>query len=320
MKKCTAILLMSIALLSSISANAREPLDDESLPLPPPPVPDPVAFVVPPGVYYVTDTYVADVVATSDATTTYSTTTVHESTGTYARVIDNVSTGASSAFDGMAFNGRGALTDGQALAGTYYENFVLTAGGYVPVSIVFFQDDSETKRRQTGSSSAAATKAAATSEAAVTSAQPATSAQPVTSARPVTSAQPGSINAPPLSSKPQAPIEPVGPTLRVGISLAPDGPTLASAEVLRGRLVQFWPRVFVNDVAVPIQSWRLLSAQPDHISANAGSTQPLTAQWIRMPAPGVSWPLRFEIFSLVAPTERLEAQIAITVRSPALVD
>jgi hypothetical protein len=319
MKKCTAILLMSIALLSTISANAREPFDDESRPLPPSPVPDPVAFVVPPGLYYVTDTYVADVVATSEATTIYSTTTVHESTGSYARVIDTVDTGASSAFDGMAFNGRGALTDGQALAGTYYENFVLTAGGYVPVSIVFFQDDSETKRRQTGASSAGATRNAATSEAAATTAA-------ASSESAVTSAQLVSIIAPPSSkpqaptSKPQAPIEPVARTVRAGISLASDGPTLASAEVLRGRLVQFWPRVFVNDMAVPIRSWRLLSAEPDHISANVGSTQPLTAQWIRMPAPGVSWSLRFEIFSETAPTERLEAQISITVRSPALVD
>jgi hypothetical protein len=319
MNKCTGILLMSIALLPSISANAREPLDDEWVPAPPPP-PDPVALVVPSGLYYVTDTYVTDVVATSEATTIYSTTTVHESTGTYARVIDTVDTGVSSAFDGMAFNGRGALTDGQALAGTYYENFVLTAGGYVPVSIVFFQDDSETKRRQTGSSSAGATNVAASSEAAATTAAAGSEAA-------VTSAQPGSIIAQPASSKPQAPtskpqapIEPVARTLRAGISLAPDGPTLASAEVLRGRLVQFWPRVFVDDLAVPIRSWRLLSAQPDHISAIAGSTEPVTAQWIRMPAPGVSWVLRFEIFSLVAPTKRLETQISITVRSPALVD
>ncbi|HEY9325532.1 MAG TPA: hypothetical protein VIS26_03080, partial [Candidatus Limnocylindria bacterium] len=108
--------------------------------------------------------------------------------------------------------------------------------------------------------------------------------------------------------------------MRAGISLAPDGPTLASAEVLRGRLVQFWPRVFADDVAVSIRSWRLLSAQPDRISAGRGSTQPFAAQWIRMPAPGVSWSLRFEIFSEVAPTERLEAEISVTLRSPALVN
>ena len=301
MKTRIAILLPSILLLWSISANAREPLEDERLPIPNPPVPDPVALVVPIGLYFVTDTYVGDVVATSDATTVYSTTTVHESTGTYARVIDTVDTGSSSPFDGMAFNGRGALTNGQALAGTYYENFVLTPDGYVPVSIVFFQDDSETRRRQ-GPLSSAAPKASASPAPAVTTAQ-----------------RPDEIASPP-SIKDQGPIETARPTLRAGISLASDGPTLASAEVLRGRLVQFWPRVFANNAVVPIRSWRLLSAQPDRISASNGSTQPLAAQWIRMPAPGVSWSLRFEIFAEVAPTERLEAEISVTLRSPALVD
>ncbi|HEY6202201.1 MAG TPA: hypothetical protein VI056_04090 [Candidatus Limnocylindria bacterium] len=302
MKTRTTLLLTSVLLLSSTSANAREPLDDERHPIPAPPGPDPVAFVVPSGLYYVTDTYVADVVATSDATTVYSTTTVHESTGTYARVIDTVDTGASSPFDGMAFNGRGALTNGQALAGTYYENFVLTAGGYVPVSVVFFQDDSETKRLPGPSSSTAAPKA---------SASPAPAA---------TTAQRRDEIAPPPSTVRQLPIEPARLTLRAAISLAPDGPTLASAEVLRGRVVQFWPRVFANNVAVPIRSWRLLSAQPDHISASTGTTQPLVAQWIRMPAPNVTWSLRFEIFSESWPSERLEAEISVTLRSPALVD
>ena len=301
MKTRIAILLPSILLLSSISANAREPLEYERLPIPNPPVPDPVALVVPIGLYFVTDTYVGDVVATSDATTVYSTTTVHESTGTYARVIDTVDTGSSSPFDGMAFNRRGALTNGQALAGTYYENFVLTPDGYVPVSIVFFQDDSETRRRQ-GPLSSAAPKASASPAPAVTTAQ-----------------RPDEIASPP-SIREQGPIETARPTLRAGISLTSDGPTLASAEVLRGRLVQFWPRVFANNAVVPIRSWRLLSAQPDRISANNGSTQPLAAQWIRMPAPGVSWSLRFEIFTEVAPTERLEAEISVTLRSPALVD
>jgi hypothetical protein len=300
MKKRMALLLNLLLLLSSISANAREPLEDERR-IPAPPAPDPVAFVVPSGLYYVTDTYVADVIATSDSTTTYSTTTVHESTGTYARVIDSVDTGASSPFDGMAFNGRGALTNGQALAGTYYENFVLTAGGYVPVNIVFFQDDSETKRRQAVSSPTVAPK-------------PTASPVPV-----VMTTQPRDAIARP-STMPQASIRPAPRIVRTGVSLSPDGPTLASAEVLRGRLVQFWPRVFIDNVNVPIRSWRLLSAQPDHISAGTGSTQPFAAQWIRMPLPGVSWSLRFEIYSEVTPTERLEAEISVTLRSPALVD
>jgi hypothetical protein len=305
MKMHAAVLAMAITLPSGISASAREPFESEWLPFPPPvvPTPDPVPFVVPAGLYYVTDTYVADVVAITDATTTYSTTTVHGSTGTYARVIDSVDSGATSAFDGTAFNGRGALTDGRALAGTYYENFVLTASGYVPVSVVFFQDDSETRRRESASSP-----------------RPAAAAPVATSAPAVASAAARSVIAPVQSFRPQSPIAPIGPTLRAGIALAPDGPALRSAEVLRGRPVQFWPRAFANDVVVPIRSWRLSSAQPDHISASSGSLEPLTAQWVQMPAPGVRWSLRFEIFTELAPTERLEAQISITVRSPALID
>src|SRR5204863_7869013 len=91
---------------------------------------DPAPVIAPPpGIYYVTDTYVADVVTSSGPLTTYSTTTVHESTGSYARVLDTVGTGASSAFDGSAFNGRRTLGDGRSVAGRYYENYPLTGGG-----------------------------------------------------------------------------------------------------------------------------------------------------------------------------------------------
>lgn len=303
MKQRVAMLATAMTLLSSIYANARDPFGDEGQTLPPPveQSADPVAFVVPAGLYYVTDTYAGDVVATSGATTTYSTATVHESTGTYARLIDTVDTGASSAFDGYAFNGRGALTDGRALAGTYYENFVLTGAGYVPVSVVFFQDDSESKRRGSAPSPSPSTPAATW----VSGGGPVSSRSAVT---------------PAPSFRPTTSIAPIAPRLRAGVALAQDGATLGSAEVLRGRLVHFWPRAFANDVAVPIRSWRLVSAQPDRISAISGNIEPLAAQWIQMPDPGVRWSLRFEIFTELAPTERLEAQITIAVRSPALID
>lgn len=305
------MLATALVLVSGSAVNAFEPIENGSLPFPPPvaPAPDPVAFVVPAGLYYVTDTYVADVVVTTEATTTYSTTTVHESTGSYARVVDTVDTGASSLFDGRAFNGRGALTDGRALAGTYYENFVLTADGYVPVSIVFFQDDSETRRWTATRSSGTPTASTSVGVPTPSASEPAAHSVVAPS---------GSASG--RSFGPEAPIAPARPRLRTGIALAPDGPTLASAEVLRGRLVQFWPRAFANDVAVPIRSWRLVSAQPDQISADSGGSEPLVAQWIRMPAPNVRWSLRFEIFTEIAPTERLEALITVTIRSPALVD
>jgi len=109
---------------------------------------DPEPFIAPPGIYYVTDTYVADVVTTNGPLTTYSTETVHESTGSYARVLGDVGTGDESVFDGTSFNGRARLTDGREVAGTYYENYVLTADGFVPVSVVFFQDDAELARQR----------------------------------------------------------------------------------------------------------------------------------------------------------------------------
>src|SRR5947209_12514808 len=105
-------------------------------------------FIAPAGIYYVTDTYVADVVTTNGPLTTSSTETVHESTGSYARVLGDVGTGDESVFDGTSFNGRARLTDGREVAGTYYENYVLTADGFVPVSVVFFQDDAELARQR----------------------------------------------------------------------------------------------------------------------------------------------------------------------------
>jgi hypothetical protein len=310
MKKRAWMLAAMLTLILGVDAHARDPFNDDPRALPPVERPvDPAPFVVPAGLYYVTDTYVGDVVATNGATTTYSTTTLHESTGTYARVIDVVETGRSSAFDGSAFNGRGALTDGRALAGTYYENFVLTANGYVPVSIVFFQDDSESRRR---ASAPSPTPAPSTP---VATPMPAPTPPPSGG-----SVAPRHVLTPVPSFKTTPPTAPTVPRLRAGVALAPDGAPLASAEVLRGRLVHFWPRAFANDVATPLRSWRLVSAQPDRISASAGRDDPLAAQWLQMPGPEVRWSLRFEIFTELAPAERLEAEISIVVRSPALVD
>ena len=103
--------------------------------------PDPVPLVVPEGIYLVTDVYAGDTISRDGRTTTYSTATIRETPGTYARVLESVGTGSQSDHDGSSFNHRASLPDGRAVGGTYYEDFVLTPQGFVSVNIVFFQDD-----------------------------------------------------------------------------------------------------------------------------------------------------------------------------------
>src|SRR2546428_13226113 len=107
--KCRAGAIFTILLLWSSPALAWDPSREDGDNTPPQGErePDPAPFIAPPpGINYVTDTYVADVVTSTGALTTYSTTTVHESTGSYARLLDTVGPAASTAFDGSALNGR----------------------------------------------------------------------------------------------------------------------------------------------------------------------------------------------------------------------
>ncbi|HZP97333.1 MAG TPA: hypothetical protein VFC31_13520 [Candidatus Limnocylindria bacterium] len=121
----TLALVLGIALLQASPALAWDPFGDDLDAGFGDPVPDPAPFAVPEGLYVVTDVYAGDVVTTAGDTTTYATETVHDTPGTYARVIDVVSSGSSSAFDGASFNGRAVLPDGRPVAGTYYDDMAL---------------------------------------------------------------------------------------------------------------------------------------------------------------------------------------------------
>jgi hypothetical protein len=271
---------------------------------------DPAPFIAPPpGIYYVTDTYVADVVTSSGPVTTYSTTTVHESTGSYARVLDVVGTGASSAFDGSAFNGRRALGDGRAVAGTYYENYVVGAGGFVPVSIVFFQDDAELARLL-----------AATPAPRAATAAPSTPSRPSATTRPV-------MPACCAAERPIATIALRTPTpaksIRPGLSLLPASAPLRTLEVLRGRAVTLYPRAFVEDREVPVRSWTVIAGDAGEPLATAGSgLVPFTTWWRRLAPPAAAYEVVFRIEVDTPETGRrtVDARIAVVVRSPALED
>lgn len=197
-----AMLLVAVAPAAAWDPDETEPI---GVPVDPPPfeLPDMEPVAPPAGIYLVTDAYAGDYVSHEGTVTTYGTATVHGPTDSYARVIDTVATGADSIFDGTAFNGRSSLTDGRLVAGAYYENFFLTAAGFVSFGIVFFQDDAETAR----------------------SGAPA-AAPPVVPGPTV--ASPGPVGAVVPQVEPPAPRTVAGP------------PVVARVEVLRGRRIEIW--------------------------------------------------------------------------------
>jgi len=263
---------------------------------------------VPAGLYLVTDVYAGEVITSSGNTTTYSTATVADIPGTYARVVDVVGSGAASAFDDRSFNGRARLSDGRPIAGTYYEDFVLTPAGFVSVNIVFFQDDTESRQ------------AARPSSVPTITPTPTSSSASGMGPRIQPSAAPSSVaGSDPRPRLPAPTLSPRVPVAAAGVALAPDGPVLGSIEVLRGRTVVLWPRAFSDGSAVPISSWRLSAGNADllpHVAGSAGEGCALT--WLSPTSAGAPFVLRFEVTSDALPGRVMIASLSVTVRSPAL--
>ena len=299
MKRLLPAVLLALV-MNAQPALAWDPFWDDFDPGPVDP-PDPAPFVVPEGLYLVTDVYAGDVVTTTGDTTTYSTTTIQDTPGTYARVVDVVGSGSSSAYDGASFNGRAVTTEGRSVAGTYYEDFVLTSSGFVSVNIVFFEDDSETRR------AAAPTPAPVP----VPTHAPAATPAPAPTAAPVV----------PVATPTPIVVERETPAPRIGtagIALGSAAPVLGRIEVLRGRRVTLWPRAFVDGVAVPVGSWRLVSGTATGTCAGGGTTASCDASWPTLAPAGSMWHLRFEITTPALPGQVLSASLDVAVRSPAL--
>jgi len=308
--------------------------------------PDPAPVEAPPGLYYVTETYVADVVTTQGPVTTYSTATVDQSTGTYARVLESVGTGASSGYDGSAFNGRAQLRDGRDIAGTYYENFILTAAGFASVSIVFFQDDSETARSSTPPASSQPADSttppfvppiAIVPPAPGVVPAPPVGAAPTAAAPPPLAAAPAGVSEPVQTTSPTAPTSgsvsipaapivtpggpPHGPVLRGGISPQPQGDLLASIDVLRGRRIVLWLRATADGAPVRVHEWHA-SGELVALGPLSGSgEEPLVARWDTLAPPGGAWPVRLALLIDLpgGGSSAIDVVVSIVVRSPALV-
>jgi hypothetical protein len=300
----TALVLVALLLARTGSAAAWDPFGDQTPDPGPVTPPDPAPYVIPDGVYLVTDVYTGDVVTTSGDTTTYSTTTTRETPGTYARVIDVVGTGGDSAYDGASFNGRARLDDGRRVGGTYYEDFVLTAGGLVSVNVVFFQDDSETRTSEVGSAPV----------------QTRTATSATQSGSSVTAPPNDGASRAPASARPvDEPASPPTPRVAAAVALAPLGPSLDAIEVLRGRSVRLFLRATSDGVAAPVRTWRLVGGSADVLSRReGGGADPCDALWLTLPAPGTVWTLRFEVTSDLVLGQTLAATLRVAVRSPAL--
>ena len=297
---------VALLLITSSPASAWDPdWDDRSSDRPGDAawVPEPAPPAPPKGIYLVTETYVDDVVIRSGPVTTYATETVHETTGSYARVLENVPTGARSGYDGTAFNGRAALTDGRSVAGTYYENYIRTDYGYIPVSIVFFQDDLEIAR--TTRSSAPASQPVS---------DPAPEPQPAT---PVPSAPPSGAVTPLVdgADRRRGVLEERSVTVPVGLPArtAPIPLPDRAIEVLRAR------RIALSFAGPGVAGWRFTSGEGIALGPVSGSAaERFFVRWDHLAPPGQAWVARF----LVAYTDGTTRDLAIrvTVRAPGLVE
>ncbi len=303
MKRTVLLVTVTLWSLSTTPALARDPYRDdidERSPLPAW-TPEPAPVAAPPGVYLVTETYAGDSIVRSGPLTTYSTETVHEVTGSYARVLETVATGSSSAYDGAAFNGRASLTDGRGVAGTYYENYVRTDFGFVPVSVVFFQDDSEFARATAVSSRPGQIPAPA-------------SAPGVTLVLP-TAGAPGAATSPvppaagvPIDERVVPPALPASPPDR-GATVLLD----RSIEVLRGR------RTPIALAGADVRSWRFLSGEVVALGTlSGGPGDAFVVRWDRLPAPNTTWVLRFAVD--YADGTSHDHLVRVAVRAPGLVE
>jgi hypothetical protein len=285
----------------------------------PRPAPKPAAVAASMGLHSVTQVWAGDIVRRTGPVTTYTSNTVQQNAGTYAKQVATVSTGQKSAFDSSLSNQRATLTDGRVVSGDIYANYVWTGSTLRLDRYVFFQDDLEIARQAAERPTAApAATPAPTARPAAPTPGPIPIAAPATPAPVVAVATP-----PPASSTPRPTPTPRPRVVSTYIALAAQGDALARIEVLRGRRVDLWPRALVDGAPGRVSSWTLVAGEVTALGPVAGSgDQPLAARWDEVVFGAPPFSLRFTIFVDV-PGEgqrRVDASIDVVVRSPAIVE
>lgn len=284
----------------------------------PTPAPKPAALAASMGLHSVTQVWAGDVVRRTGPVTTYTSNTVQQNAGTYAKQVATVSTGQKSAYDSSLSNPRTTLSDGRAVSGDIYANYVWTGSTLRLDRYVFFQDDAEVARLAARPVPTPVRTPAPTPRPAAAAPPPVPIAAPMTPTPVVVVATPQ-----PAPATPRPTPAPRPRVVTAYIALAAQGDALARIEVLRGRRVDLWPRALVDGGPGRVSSWTLAAGDLTALGPVAGTgDQPLTARWDEVlvgPQPAV---LRFSLLVDV-PGEgqrRADASIEVIVRSPAVVE
>ena len=98
------------------------------------------------------------------------------------------------------------------------------------------------------------------------------------------------------------------------------GASLTTLEVLRGRAIALYPRVFIGDRQVPVRSWAVIAGEAGDAVATSGSgAVPFRTSWRRLAPPGGEFRVVFRInVETESGYRTTDASLAVVVRSPAL--
>lgn len=289
------------------------------------PAPDPMAEAAALGLHAVTEVFAGHVVTTAGDLTTYTSASAALDAGTAARVVATVSTGESTAYDDLVLGGRTTLTDGRAVAGQIYENYVWNGSEWVVNAYVFFQDDAELARAAQATPTPPPASVAPIVEAPV--AAPVASPQQNVPAAPGASPRPAAPTPAPAATPESGPPpsnEVARPSsVAAGLALAPQADALGRIEVLRGRRVALWVRATVDGAPARVIRWELRGGEVTVLGPVAGSgDEPLVGSWRDVGRPGTSFVLTVRATVEVAGegSREVDATIEVIVRSAAVVE
>ena len=290
------------------------------------------------GLHRVNQVWAGDVVTKSGPVTTYTSNTVQQDAGTYAKRVATVGTGVKSSYDALLANGRTSLSDGRPVSGDIYANYVSKGSTVVFDKFVFFQDDREVAQR-TPTPTPRVTPRPTPAPRPTAAPRPTSTPRPTSPPRPAAQVgrpratptpspaptrRPRSTPRPTAAPTPAPTAAPAPPrVVRAGIALAAQGDPLGRIEVLRGRRVDLWPRATVDGSPGRVPSWRLAAGEVTALGPLSGTgDEPLRAMWDVLAPTGSVFTLRIAV-TVEVPGElprQVDAFIDVVVRSPALVE